>query len=226
MMIDVLLSPFMSSLSQIVIRCCIFQHFKSLSEECHNHVVGDKDTPHRRDSVSPNPLESKFNRVTCDQDLTMAWPYIDMTRLWPDLTRPDDNDDNSRGATSATLFPLLLKFPAELPTQVQIFWWCMLVRVSFSNLPALRVLFRSASRDDRRLGFASPEVSCQSSLHNYQQHQLSFSPSTILMSNCDDMYHHHLTSKLKWQSSRINCHYHLPPHHHHLEIVMICIITT
>ena len=41
------------------------QQFKSLSEECHNHVVGDKDTP-RRDSVSPNPLESESSHLVND----------------------------------------------------------------------------------------------------------------------------------------------------------------
>ena len=34
------------------------QDFKKLTEDCHSHVVGDKDTPERKLSVSPNPFES------------------------------------------------------------------------------------------------------------------------------------------------------------------------
>jgi len=34
-----------------------FMDFKALSEDCHSHVVGDKETPERRQSVSPNPFE-------------------------------------------------------------------------------------------------------------------------------------------------------------------------
>lgn len=32
-----------------------FLNFKNLTENCHSHVVGDKETPERRHSVSPNP---------------------------------------------------------------------------------------------------------------------------------------------------------------------------
>ena len=83
-------------------------------------------------------------------DLTLTWPDCDLT--WPDLTimmtilgelhrRPYSRScSNSRQSS---------------PHRCKWILWCM---VSFSNLPALRVLFRSASRDDRRLGFASPEV--------------------------------------------------------------------
>ena len=37
-----------------------FKDFKALTEDCHSHVVGDKETPERRQSVSPNPFESKY----------------------------------------------------------------------------------------------------------------------------------------------------------------------
>ena len=45
--------------------------------------------------------------------------------------------------------------------------------------------FRSVSRDERHLGFASPEVSCQTNLHHYYQHLII----TIKISNHDENHH-------------------------------------
>ena len=64
------------------------QQFKDLTLECHIHVDGDKDTP-RRDSVSPNPLESKIC-VVCSSIISSSYIFKICLQSIPVYLTPGD----------------------------------------------------------------------------------------------------------------------------------------
>ena len=37
-----------------------FQNFKTVTEDCHSHVVGHREAPDRRHSLSPSPYDSNY----------------------------------------------------------------------------------------------------------------------------------------------------------------------